>query len=74
MSNLMKNSAHVCEVKRQSVPYIDESLDVGLVIFHGLQDESDMVVGSKIICVLSEHIHNVYSLWLSQKLGRFGIL
>lgn len=60
--------------RRRKIPNVDENLDVSLVIAHGLQDESNMVVGSKIIRILFEHIYDVYSFWLGQKPGRFGIL
>jgi len=56
------------------IPEEDENLDVSLVISHGLQDKSNIVVGGKIIRILFEHFYNVYSLRLSQKPGCLGKL
>jgi len=44
------------------IPEEDENLDVSLVISHGLQDKSNIVVGGKVIRILFEHVYNVYSL------------
>jgi hypothetical protein len=49
-------------------------LNVKLVIFHGLQDELNIVVGGKIIGILFHHIHDVCPFRLGQERGRFGIL
>lgn len=58
----------------QRVPHVDKNLNVSLVVFHGLQDKSKMIVGGEIIRILFEHIYHVCSLRLGQKLSRFGIL
>lgn len=70
----MDHSAHVCKLTRAEIPNIDEDLDVSLVISYGLQDESNVVVSGKVIRILFQHIYDECSLWLGQKLGRFGIL
>lgn len=62
------------QVNKSRIPNIDEDLDVSLVISHGLQDESNVVVSGKVIRILFQHIYDECSLRLGQKLGRFGIL
>ena len=62
------------QVNKSRIPNIDEDLDVSLVISHGLQDESNVVVSGKVIRILFQHIYDECSLWLGQKLGCFWIL
>jgi hypothetical protein len=53
---------------------MDENLHVGLVIFYGLPDEFGIKARGKLICILFDHIHDIESIWLGQKIARFRIL
>jgi hypothetical protein len=44
------------------------------VIFYGLPDKFGIEARGKLICILFDHIHDMESLRLGQKIARFRIL